>query len=71
MGCVSAQDTYETSFLESVAVNTTENILYAIQPSYKELIPELLKSVSIPVIANGDITSPQKAKEVLAFTGAD
>jgi 3-oxoacyl-(acyl-carrier-protein) synthase len=39
MGCVSAQDTYETSFLESVAINTTENIIYAIQPSYKELIP--------------------------------
>lgn len=39
MGCVSAQDTYETSFLESVVINTTENIIYAIQPSYKELIP--------------------------------
>lgn len=39
MGCVSAQDTYETSFLESVAINTTENIIYAIQPSYKEMIP--------------------------------
>lgn len=39
MGCVSAQDTYETSFLESVTINTTENIIYAIQPSYKELIP--------------------------------
>ena len=39
MGCVSAQDTYETSFLESVLINTTENIVYAIQPSYKELIP--------------------------------
>jgi 3-oxoacyl-(acyl-carrier-protein) synthase len=39
MGCVSAQDTYETSFLESVEINTTENIVYAKQPSYKELIP--------------------------------
>lgn len=39
MGCVSAQDTYETSFLESVEINSTENILYAKQPSYKELIP--------------------------------
>lgn len=39
MGCVSAQDTYETSFLESIVINTTENVMYAIQPSYKELIP--------------------------------
>jgi tRNA-dihydrouridine synthase B len=27
--------------------------------------------VRIPVFANGDVTSPQKAREVLAFTGAD
>ena len=39
MGCVSAQDTYETTFLDSVEINSTENILYAKQPSYKELIP--------------------------------
>ena len=39
MGCVSSQETYETSFLESVEINTTENIVYAKQPSYKELIP--------------------------------
>ena len=39
MGCVSSQDTYETSFLESVEINTTENIVYAKQPLYKELIP--------------------------------
>lgn len=39
MGCISSQETYETSFLESVEINTTENIVYAKQPSYKELIP--------------------------------
>lgn len=39
MGCVSAQETYETNFLESIEINTTENIIYAKQPSYKELIP--------------------------------
>jgi len=29
------------------------------------------RAVSIPVIANGDIDSPQRAREVLQFTGAD
>ncbi|NOQ87654.1 MAG: tRNA dihydrouridine synthase DusB [Gammaproteobacteria bacterium] len=36
-----------------------------------ETIAAVKSAVSIPVIANGDITSPQKAKEVLAFTQAD
>jgi tRNA-dihydrouridine synthase B len=27
--------------------------------------------VNIPVVANGDITSPEKARDVLNFTGAD
>ena len=29
------------------------------------------RAVSIPVIANGDVTSPEQARQVLAFTGAD
>jgi len=36
-----------------------------------ETIAAVKSAVSIPVIANGDITSPLKAKEVLAFTQAD
>ncbi|PCJ35794.1 MAG: tRNA dihydrouridine synthase DusB [Cellvibrionales bacterium] len=35
-----------------------------------DTIAEVVASVGIPVIANGDITSPQQAKAVLAHTGA-
>jgi len=36
-----------------------------------ETIASIKRAVAIPVIANGDITSPQKAREVLEYTGAD
>jgi tRNA-dihydrouridine synthase B len=36
-----------------------------------ETIAEVKRNVKIPVIANGDITSPEKAKFVLDMTGAD
>jgi len=34
-------------------------------------VKKITKMVSIPVVANGDITSPEKAKDILDFTGAD
>lgn len=34
-------------------------------------IKAIKKAIRIPVIANGDIDSPQKAKQVLTYTGAD
>jgi tRNA-dihydrouridine synthase B len=36
-----------------------------------DTIAAVKKSVSIPVVANGDITSPEKARFVLDYTGAD
>lgn len=36
-----------------------------------QLIKEVKQMVNIPVIANGDIDSPEKAKYVLDYTGAD
>ncbi|GAB4291683.1 MAG: tRNA dihydrouridine synthase DusB [Thiohalomonadaceae bacterium] len=36
-----------------------------------DTIAAIKAAVNIPVIANGDITSPQKAKQVLDYTGAD
>ncbi|WP_422911186.1 tRNA dihydrouridine synthase DusB [Pseudomonas sp. MAC6] len=44
--------------------------LYMGEAEY-ETIAAIKQSVSIPVLANGDIDSPQKAKAVLAATGAD
>jgi tRNA-dihydrouridine synthase B len=36
-----------------------------------DTIRRVKQSVNIPVIANGDITSPEKARHVLNYTGAD
>jgi tRNA-dihydrouridine synthase B len=36
-----------------------------------ETIAEVKSAVKIPVVANGDITTPELARDVLAFTGAD
>lgn len=36
-----------------------------------DTIAEVKASVGIPVFANGDITTPEKARHVLAYTGAD
>jgi len=36
-----------------------------------ETIAAVKSSIRIPVVANGDITTPEKAREVLALTGAD
>lgn len=36
-----------------------------------DIIAEVKNAVKIPVVGNGDVTSPQKAKEMLDYTGAD
>ena len=36
-----------------------------------DTIRELKRSTRLPVIANGDITTPEEAKQVLEYTGAD
>jgi len=44
--------------------------LYAGEAEY-ETIRDIKSAVRIPVLANGDIDTPQKARAVLDFTGAD
>jgi len=39
VGCISSQNTFETEFLSDIKINDSENVLFAIQPSYKEFIP--------------------------------
>lgn len=48
----------------------TREDMYHGQARY-ELIGEVKAAIGIPLIANGDIDSPQKAKAVLEMTGAD
>ena len=36
-----------------------------------DTIAAVKAAVKVPVVANGDITSPEKAQAVLAYTGAD
>ncbi len=36
-----------------------------------DTIRAVKQAVAVPVVANGDITSPEKARDVLAYTGAD
>ncbi|HSR02592.1 MAG TPA: tRNA-dihydrouridine synthase, partial [Methylophilaceae bacterium] len=36
-----------------------------------DTIAEVKQAIQIPLIANGDITTPEKAKHVLDYTGAD
>ncbi|MEG0975064.1 MAG: tRNA dihydrouridine synthase DusB [Comamonas sp.] len=36
-----------------------------------DTIAAVKQAVAVPVVANGDITSPEKARDVLAYTGAD
>ncbi len=43
---------------------------YSGQAEY-DTIAAVKASVSIPLVANGDITTPQQARDVLAMTGAD
>lgn len=61
----------EQSGISALAVHgRTRADLYTGDAEY-ETITAIKQAVSIPVFANGDIDSPQKAREVLSATGVD
>ncbi|WP_026376200.1 tRNA dihydrouridine synthase DusB [Aestuariibacter salexigens] len=61
----------EDNGIQSLAVHgRTRACMYKGNAEY-DTIRAIKQAVSIPVVANGDITSPQKAKAVLDYTGAD
>lgn len=61
----------ERNGIQSLAIHgRTRACMYKGEAEY-HTIREIKETVSIPVIANGDIRTPQQAKEVLEFTKAD
>jgi tRNA-dihydrouridine synthase B len=61
----------EENGIASLAVHgRTRNDFYKGYAEY-DTIKAIKQAVSIPVVANGDITSAEKAEQVLSYTGAD
>jgi tRNA-dihydrouridine synthase B len=61
----------ERNGIASLALHgRTRACMYKGEAEY-DTIRAVKQSVSLPVVANGDITSPEKAKQVLEYTGAD
>jgi len=61
----------EGAGIQALAVHgRTRADFYAGEAEY-ETIRNIKSAVRIPIFANGDIKTPQKAREVLDFTGAD
>ena len=61
----------EQSGIQSIAIHgRTRACGYTGDAEY-DTIRAVKQSVGIPVVANGDITTPEKAKHVLEYTGAD
>jgi len=61
----------EDAGVQALAVHgRTRDMLYTGEAEY-ETIAAIKQAVRIPVIANGDVVSAEKARHVLAVTGAD
>ena len=61
----------ESAGIQSLAIHgRTRNCMYTGQAEY-DTIRAVKQAIGIPVVANGDITTPEKARFVLDYTGAD
>jgi len=61
----------ERNGIQSLAIHgRTRACMYKGEAEYNT-IKEIKENVKIPVVANGDIRTPEQAKEVLAYTQAD
>ncbi|MCC6915827.1 tRNA dihydrouridine synthase DusB [Nitrosomonas sp.] len=61
----------ESSGIQALAIHgRTRACAYRGQAEY-DTIAAVKAAINIPIIANGDINTPEKAKEVLEYTGAD
>jgi tRNA-dihydrouridine synthase B len=61
----------ESSGIQALAVHGRTRADFYDGDAEYETIRDIKSAVRIPVFANGDINAPQKAREVLDFTGAD
>ncbi|WP_434357319.1 tRNA dihydrouridine synthase DusB [Parasalinivibrio latis] len=69
--CVEIAKMAEQCGIQALALHgRTRTCMYKGEAEY-DSIRAVKQAISIPVIANGDIDSPQKAKAVLDYTGAD
>lgn len=71
LNCVEIAKILEKAGVKMIAVHgRTRSEMYSGSSDY-EYIKKVKEAVNIPIIANGDIDSPLKAKEVLDYTKAD
>jgi tRNA-dihydrouridine synthase B len=61
----------EDSGIAALAVHGRTRACLFNGPVEFDTVREIKRAVGIPVIANGDIDTPRRAREVLAYTGAD
>ncbi|HVF62692.1 MAG TPA: tRNA dihydrouridine synthase DusB [Casimicrobiaceae bacterium] len=61
----------ETAGIAALSVHGRSRACKFIGPVEYDTIAAVKREAAIPVIANGDIDTPQKARDVLTFTGAD
>lgn len=62
-GCVSAQQTFDSDFLENAVVNTSDNVLPIVAPPYKDYIAPAMIRRTAKGVKNGIVASALAMKE--------